>query len=157
MATTTFAQTRRKPVRQTKYLIGAFLILGVIAYLIFFGLTSTQQYALDLGQLQAKGTSVVGQGVRVIGNLDQDSIQQDVRNNKIAFVITDGTHRLPVSYTGAVPDTFNRATEVIAEGKLNGDGSFTASLVLAKCPSKYDASKLEWHSTNESGNLNYSQ
>lgn len=154
MTTDTFPTTRR-PLRQTKYLIGMFLILGVIGYLIFFGLTSTQQYALDLAQLQAKGTSIVGQGVRVIGNLDQSSINKDIKNNKIAFVITDGTRRLPVSYSGAVPDTFDKATEVIAEGKLNGDGTFAASLVLAKCPSKYDASKLEWHSTTDSGNLDY--
>jgi cytochrome c-type biogenesis protein CcmE len=142
MATTTFSEPRRKPVRQTKYLIGAILILGVIGYLIFFGLQSTSQYALDLSQLQAKGQSVVGQGVRVIGNLDQSSIQKDVQNNKIAFVITDGAHRLPIAYTGAVPDTFDKATEVIAEGKLSTDGTFNASLVLAKCPSKYDAADV---------------
>ncbi len=141
--------------RQTKYLVGAFVILGVIAYLIFFGLSSTQQYFLSVGELLNKEPSVVGQGVRVGGNLVQTSIQQDVSHNRISFAITDGTRQLPVSYNGVVPDTFDKATQVIAEGKLNPDGTFTASLVLAKCPSKYDASKLEWHSTQDTGNLNY--
>ncbi len=146
---------KRRAKYQTRYLIGAFLILGVIGYLIFFGISSTQQYYLTVGELFNKGQSVVGQGVRVGGNLVQNSIHQDVKNNEISFAISDGARSLPVSYNGAVPDTFDKATQVIAEGKLNPDGTFTASLVLAKCPSKYDASKLEWYSTADSGNLNY--
>lgn len=146
---------KRRAKYQTRYLIGAFLILGVIGYLIFFGISSTQQYYLSVGELFNKGQSVVGQGVRVGGDLVQNSIHQDIKNNQISFAISDGARTLPVSYNGAVPDTFDKATQVIAEGKLNPDGTFTASLVLAKCPSKYDASKLEWYSTADSGNLNY--
>jgi cytochrome c-type biogenesis protein CcmE len=142
MSVNTFPQTPRKPVRQTKYLIGAFIILGVIAWLIFFALTSTQQYYKKVGELLAAKTEFVGQGVRVGGTLDQSSINADVKANKISFVITDGASRLPVTYKGVVPDTFNKATDVIAEGKLDNDGTFAASLVLAKCPSKYDAADL---------------
>jgi cytochrome c-type biogenesis protein CcmE len=157
MSINTFPQSARKPRAkyQTRYLIGAFLILAVIGYLIFFGISSTQQYYLSVGELFNKGQPVVGQGVRVGGNLVQDSIKEDIKNNKISFAISDGSRNLPVSYNGVVPDTFDKATQVIAEGKLNPDGTFTASLVLAKCPSKYDASKLEWYSTADSGNLNY--
>ena len=157
MSVNTFPQSARKPRAKYKarYLIGAFLILAVIGYLIFFGISSTQQYYLSVSELFNKGQSVQGQGVRVGGNLVQDSIKEDIKNSKISFAITDGSLNLPVSYNGVVPDTFDKATQVIAEGKLNPDGTFTASLVLAKCPSKYDASKLEWYSTADNGNLNY--
>lgn len=157
MSVDSFPQTARKPrvKYQTKYLVGAFLILGVVGYLIFFGISSTQQYYLSVTELFTKGQPMVGQGVRVGGNLVQDSIKEDIKNNQISFAISDGQRSLPVSYNGVVPDTFDKATQVIAEGKLNQDGTFTASLVLAKCPSKYDASKLEWYSTADSGNLNY--
>ncbi len=157
MSVNAFPQTARKPARQYKYLIGAFLILAVIAYLIFFGISSTQQYYLTVSELYSKEPAVTGQGVRVGGNLVQSSINQDVKDNRISFVISDGKHELPVNYGGVVPDTFDRATEVIAEGKLNPDGSFTASTVLAKCPSKYNASDLEWHSTTDAGPLNYDE
>lgn len=157
MSVNTFPQSTRKPRAkyQIKFLLGAFLILAVIGYLIFFGISSTQQYYWSVGELFNKGQSVVGQGVRVGGNLVQGSINEDVKNSKISFSISDGAHSLPVSYNGVVPDTFDKATQVIAEGKLNQDGTFTASLVLAKCPSKYDASKLEWYSTANNANINY--
>lgn len=158
MNVNSFPQAAVKPRAKykAKYLIGAFLILGVVAYLIFFGISSTQQYYLSVTELFNKGQPMVGQGVRVGGNLVQGSIKQDIKANQISFAISDGSHDLPVSYNGVVPDTFDKATQVIAEGKLNQDGTFSASLVLAKCPSKYDASKLEWYSTANSGSLNYS-
>ncbi len=85
---------------------------------------------------------MVGQGVRVGGNLVQNSIKEDVKDSKISFAISDGGRQLQVSYNGVVPDTFDKATQVIAEGKLGSDGTFTASTVLAKCPSKYDAAQI---------------
>lgn len=141
--------------RQTKFLIGAFLIFAVIGYLIFFGLSNTSQYFLTVGELQSKGSSAVGQGVRVGGNLVPKSINKDIKASQIAFAITDGTKQLDVRYGGVVPDTFDQATEVIAEGKLGSDGTFVATQVLAKCPSKYDASKLEWYDTANGGNTQY--
>ena len=111
---------------------------------------------MTLTELHAKGSSAVGQGVRVTGQLQANSVEKDVKANKIAFVLTDGVNTLPVSYSGVVPDTFDRAVEVVAEGKMNPDGSFTATNLLAKCPSKYDASKIEEFDTRKmQGNANY--
>lgn len=159
MSESTFSKpkTKSKPKYQVKYLVGAGVILAVIIGLIVFGLTQTGQWAVNLAELSAKGASAVGQGVRVSGQLEANSVSKDVKANKIAFVLTDGVNRLPVSYNGVVPDTFDRAVEIVAEGKLNPDGSFTASNVLARCPSKYDESKLEWYDSNASGNVNYGQ
>jgi cytochrome c-type biogenesis protein CcmE len=56
-----------------------------------------------------------------------------------------------------LPDTFEQSTEVIAEGKLGSDGVFRASLVLAKCPSKYDPAKTEWHESTQQGSLDYAK
>jgi cytochrome c-type biogenesis protein CcmE len=157
MATSTLSknQPKAKPKYQLKYLIGAVVVFGVIGYLIVFGLTQTSQWAINVSDLRAKGTSAIGQGARVTGQLEANSVQKDVTANKIAFVLTDGKNRLPVTYSGVVPDTFDRAVEVVAEGKLNGDGSFTATNVLARCPSKYNESQLEWYDSSKGGNLNY--
>lgn len=157
MATSSLSARKPKPRYQPKYLIGAAVILAVIGYLIVFGLTQTSQWALELSALKAKGASAIGQGVRVTGKLEPNSVRKDIRSNQIAFVLTDGTNRLPVTYNGVVPDTFEKAVEVVAEGKLNSDGTFTATAVLARCPSKYDESKLEWYDTKAGGNLNYGQ
>lgn len=158
MAKSTFQdKPKAKPKYQLKYLLGAVVIFGIIGYLIFFGLTQTSQWSINVAELKARGATAIGQGARVSGQLEANSIAKDVKANKIAFVLTDGTNRLPVSYAGVVPDTFDRAVEVVAEGKLNSDGSFTASNVLARCPSKYDESKLEWYDSSQTKgeNLNY--
>ena len=48
---------------------------------------------------------------------------------------------IPASYTGVVPDTFKNASEVVLKGKLAGERfSVEPNGVMAKCPSKYDAS-----------------
>jgi cytochrome c-type biogenesis protein CcmE len=153
MATGTFSKDKAKPKPkyQVKYLLGAAVIFGVIGYLIFFGLTQTSQWAINVTELHAKGSAAIGQGVRVSGQLEADSVEKDIKANTIAFVLTDGVNRLPVTYSGVVPDTFDRAVEVVAEGKLNPDGSFSASNVLARCPSKYDESKLEWYDSSKAG------
>lgn len=151
MATSTLSKPKAqvKNKYQVKYLVGAGVILAAIVALIVFGLTQTGQWAVNLAELKAKGNTAVGQGVRVSGQLEANSVQKDVVSNQIAFVMTDGTNRLPVSYNGVVPDTFDRAVEVIAEGKLNSDGSFTATNLLARCPSKYDESKIELYDTSK--------
>lgn len=155
MASTLSKAQKTKPRYQVKFLIGAFLIFGVIGYLIFFGLTQTSQWALEVGDFTARGQSAVGQGARVSGQLEANSVKKDVQDNKIAFVLTDGKSRLPVVYSGVVPDTFDRATEVVVEGKLTTEGTFSASNVLAKCPSKYDESQLEWYDSSKGGDINY--
>ncbi len=151
----TTAQSAKKPKYQVKYLIGLALIFGVIGYLIFFGISSTQQYYLTPSELFNKGQTVIGQGNRVGGSLVPNSIQQDIKNNQISFAITDGKQQIPVSYNGVVPDTFPKATQVIVEGRLQTDGTFVASEVLAKCPSKYDSSKIETYDTKSGGTMNY--
>ncbi len=160
MGVNSWPQTASRPAKkqkyQVKYLVGLLLIFGVIGYLIFFGISSTQQYYLTPSELFGKGQAMIGQGNRIGGSLVANSIHQDIKANKISFSITDGKTNLPVSYDGVVPDTFPKATQVIVEGKLNANGTFVASDVLAKCPSKYDASKIETFDSKSGGNLNYS-
>jgi cytochrome c-type biogenesis protein CcmE len=45
---------------------------------------------------------------------------------------------IPVEYTGFVPDTFREGSGVTVRGRLQGDGTFVANEVVAKCPSKYE-------------------
>ena len=53
------------------------------------------------------------------------------------FVITDGTTDMVAHYTGILPDLFREGQGVVAEGAMAGDGSFTATNVLAKHDEKY--------------------
>jgi cytochrome c-type biogenesis protein CcmE len=52
------------------------------------------------------------------------------------FVVDDGDARLPVTYTGILPDLFREKQAVIATGRMQGD-VFVAEEVLAKHDETY--------------------
>lgn len=139
--------------RQTKLMLGAFIILATIGAYVFTSVNATQQYFLTLAELQARGDLAARETVRVGGNLAPDSTYINSKDVTAQFTLTDGSNRLPVVYKGVLPDTFEKSTQVIAEGKVGADGVFRASLVLAKCPSKYDPSQIDWRSSSAPGNL----
>src|SRR3990172_6798690 len=141
--------------RQTKLLLGAFVILATIGAYVFTSTNATQQYFLTLAEMKAKGDLASKEVVRVGGNLAPNTTHINTKDLTAQFTITDGTNVLPVVYKGVLPDTFEKRTQVIAEGKVGSDGVFHASLVLAKCPSKYDPSKIEWRDSTQVGDLNY--
>lgn len=142
--------------RQTKMLLGAFIILAAIGIYAYTSLQGTQQYFLTLAELKAKGDLAHKQSVRVGGGLAPNTTQINSKEVSAKFTMTDESNNLlPVVYKGVLPDTFEKSTQVIAEGTLGNDGVFHASLVLAKCPSKYDPSKIDWYSSTQPGDLNY--
>ena len=55
----------------------------------------------------------------------------------VRFVVGDGVATTPVSFAGIVPDLFRERSGVVAEGRFNADGSFTATNLLAKHDEKY--------------------
>ena len=55
----------------------------------------------------------------------------------VRFVVTDGRTRIPVTYSGALPDLFREGQGVVAAGSLNSEGVFAASEVLAKHDERY--------------------
>ena len=61
----------------------------------------------------------------------------------IDFVVGDGKARVPVVFTGIVPDLFVEGSGVVAEGAMRPDGTFQASNLLAKHDESYMPRELE--------------
>jgi cytochrome c-type biogenesis protein CcmE len=58
------------------------------------------------------------------------------------YDVGDPTVTIPVVYAGTLPDTFrpeDPTMEVVVEGRFRADGVFEATVVLAKCGSRYEA------------------
>ena len=88
-------------------------------------------------QLQLHGYVVPGSILRKPDSLDY---KFKVQNNPIRS--GDKGPIVDAWYTGVVPDTFKGEAEVVLKGKLSSDGFHTdRDGVMAKCPSKYEASK----------------
>jgi cytochrome c-type biogenesis protein CcmE len=85
----------------------------------------------------AAGEAPVGHPFRLGGLVEGGSIQRAGDGLTVRFVVTDTAHRIPVTYTGILPDLFREGQGIVALGKLAGDGNFAADEVLAKHDENY--------------------
>lgn len=75
--------------------------------------------------------------VRLGGMVQAGSIRRAADGVTVHFVVGDGVATTPVTFAGITPDLFRERSGVVAEGRFNPDGSFTASNLLAKHDEKY--------------------
>lgn len=84
-----------------------------------------------------------GQAVRLGGMVEAGSLKTAADGVTIQFVVGDGKARVPVTYTGIVPDLFTEGSGVVAEGALQPGGTFKADNLLAKHDENYMPRELE--------------
>jgi cytochrome c-type biogenesis protein CcmE len=130
-----------------KFFVAGGVIALAVAYLVLMGLQGTTVYFLTVGELQAKGPAAQNQLYRVSGMLVPGTLNRESSGLGIHFEIADaGSSSLPVIYRGGqVPDIMGDNIEIVAEGKLDAQGTFVANTVLAKCPSKLENAPPEEH------------
>jgi cytochrome c-type biogenesis protein CcmE len=92
-------------------------------------------YYTTPSEVSVQGTKAMGRQLRVGGRVADDSLHRS--GASVIFTVTDGHNSVPVTYRGDVPDTLKQGTDVIAEGRLQPNGTLIATRVLAKCSSKF--------------------
>jgi cytochrome c-type biogenesis protein CcmE len=103
----------------------AFVLNAFRSNLVFF-FTPTQV---------AQGEAPLNRVFRVGGLVKEGSLKRD--QPVIEFVITDTAKDIVVHYSGLLPDLFQEGKGVVAQGRLDERGQFTASEVLAKHDENY--------------------
>lgn len=124
-----------------KFLIGAVLVAGTVGVLMANGIKDTGTYFLTPSELASKvqaDPTFHSVGVKMGARVVHGSISRDVGTQTITFQVTDGTQIYPVVYRGLAPDTFTDDVDVVVEGRLDPDGTFRATSLLAKCGSRYE-------------------
>ncbi len=129
--------------RRWRWIGSAAVIVLVIVYLIASSARGAAVYALTIHELKARGSSVYGEGVRVGGTIDGQSIAWDTQSQILRFSLVDGEESLAVVYQGLRPDMFRDGAQALVEGKYQDIGVFAASKLLLKCPSKYEAAATQ--------------
>jgi cytochrome c-type biogenesis protein CcmE len=105
------------------------------------GIKETGVYFVTPSELAAKvaaDPSFHDVGVKMGARVVHGSITRNVGTQTITFQVTDGTQTYPVVYRGLAPDTFTDDVDVVVEGRLEADGTFRATTLLAKCGSRYE-------------------
>jgi cytochrome c-type biogenesis protein CcmE len=122
-----------------KFFIAGGVIALAVAYLVTMGLQGSTVYFLTVSELQARGAAASNQMFRVSGNLIPGSLAHHASGLGISFSIADTATTTPLTVIykgGQVPDIIGDNVEIVAEGKLDAQGAFAATNVLAKCPSR---------------------
>jgi cytochrome c-type biogenesis protein CcmE len=120
-----------------RFLIGGLVVFVAIGYLVFTGLQSSTMYYFTVSEFAQKEAAVIGETVRINGQVASGTVTKDDPGHNVKFTITEGGQSLPVIYQGVLPDTFKEEATVVVEGQLNDDGMFRAQTIMLKCPSKY--------------------
>lgn len=126
------------------------MVLGAAGYLMASSIKETGVYYLTPGELASKvssDSSFVGTGVKVGARVVPGSIVRAASGREVAFRMTDGAQTYPVVYRGIIPDTFSDSADVVVEGRLNADGTFRATTLLAKCASRYENAPEKYRDT----------
>lgn len=76
-----------------------------------------------------------GRLIRLGGLVQSGSVAR--QGTALLFTVTDGAASVSVRYQGDPPDLFRENQGVVAEGRMQADGSFTAERVLAKHDENY--------------------
>ena len=74
---------------------------------------------------------------RIGGLVEEGSVRRQADGVTVRFVVTDTARTIPVEYRGILPDLFKEGKGVVAQGRLEGDGTFRAQEVLAKHDENY--------------------
>jgi cytochrome c-type biogenesis protein CcmE len=124
--------------KKLKFVAGAVIILGALALLAVSGLEESKAYYQTVQELKAMGARSEGVRVRVAGVVVPGSIVR--RDEGVEFQIHQEDDVLSVRYVGRdpLPDTLVDEAQAVVEGHLR-NGTFEASMVQAKCASKYEA------------------
>ncbi|MEY2803140.1 MAG: hypothetical protein RL657_476 [Pseudomonadota bacterium] len=83
----------------------------------------------------AAGEAPQNRVFRVGGLVKEGSLQRN--QPVIEFIITDTARDIPVKFSGLLPDLFQEGKGVVAQGRLDDRGVFTAAEVLAKHDENY--------------------
>jgi len=146
-----------------KFLLGGFLIVAAIVYLIASSTQAAAQYYLTVDELFARGDAVGDRDIKISGVVDGDTIQYDSKNLTLRFTIAnvpadldtieeagglaEALHialtdpngaRLAVEYIGVMPDLLRHEAQAILTGRMGEDGIFHADELLLKCPTRYE-------------------
>jgi cytochrome c-type biogenesis protein CcmE len=116
-----------------KWALAGLVVAACVGYLIYSASGGSAEYYLTVSELRSHTDSA---NVRVAGVVEDD-VQKSDGGLHVKFTEKDATASVPVDYIGTLPDIFKPGITVVVDGRLGKDGVFHASMLLAKCPSRF--------------------
>jgi len=133
---------RARTRRLYTFAIAAVLLLAA-AGLAFMALRQNANLFYTPRILAEKGLPKEGREVKVGGWVEPGSLTYSDDGASMVFTVIDSSDsNIRVTFTGIAPDLFREGQGVVATGKFEPDGSFTARQILAKHDENYQPREL---------------
>ena len=137
------------------------LVLIVLALLALIGASLLAIYALRnqasyfyLPEQMVAEPPQPGEAVRLGGMVEAGSLMKLADGVTVTFAVTGRENsRIPVKYSGILPDLFVEGSGVVAEGRLDSGGTFVADNLLAKHDENYVPRELEGMSEHQAAEM----
>ncbi len=127
------------PKRKKRLTIVALIVLGVgvASALVLMALNENINLFFTPTEVAA-GEAPKNHTFRLGGLVEKGSVKRNKNEGlTVSFGIGDGSKVVTVDYTGILPDLFREGQGIVAMGKLDANGIFVASEVLAKHDENY--------------------
>ena len=126
--------TRRQ--RRLALLLAALVCGGAAVALVLNAFNANLVFFFSPSQVAAR-EAPVARSFRLGGLVAPNSVRREGDGMTVRFAVTDSARTVPVVYRGLLPDLFREGKGVVARGKLQEDGIFVATEVLAKHDENY--------------------
>jgi cytochrome c-type biogenesis protein CcmE len=117
------------------------LVLAVaFGGLLFSTLGEATEYYKHVDEVMTQPDAWYGKKLQLHGFAK--GVMRKPNSLEYRFQVESNGQTITANYKGVVPDTFKNDAEVVLKGTLSPEGFTVApNGVMAKCPSKYEASK----------------
>ena len=117
-------------------IVGGLAGLGIAAYLVLSAFQENLVFFYSPTQV-VNQEAPQGKAFRIGGLVQEGSLKRGSDGLTVSFNVTDTAKVIPVTYSGILPDLFKEGKGVVAQGRLQPDGTFKAHEVLAKHDENY--------------------
>lgn len=117
-------------------ILAALVAVGVGVYILLNAFSENIVFYYSPLQVQ-NHEAPVGKTFRMGGMVKEGSIVRMDDDVTVRFGITDTAATITAQFKGILPDLFKEGTGVVADGKLDENGIFVCSSVLAKHDENY--------------------
>ncbi|NVM77979.1 cytochrome c-type biogenesis protein CcmE [Duganella sp. SG902] len=125
-----------KPRQKRLALVAAGLaLLALAAWLISSAFQKNLVFSVTPTEVLASPDRA--RNLRMGGLVEKGSLRRNGDGVTVDFIITDLAQRVPVRYSGILPDLFKEGKGAVVQGKLGADSVFVATEVLAKHDENY--------------------
>lgn len=126
-----------------KIVASATVVVGALTGLMYNTLSEETAYYKHVDEVMTDPAVWHGKPMNLHGYVVEKSILVKPATLEYRFAVQTNGKVVNASYTGIVPDTFKDGSEVVLKGRLDPHGfQVEPNGVMAKCPSKYEPSKL---------------